>query len=163
MELRTDLLPKNVKIVQQKEKLCIEGPLGRIILPLKSIEKKQVTEQIGLFRSLLDNAIIGVTRGYLIRLKLVGVGFRAYKVVKKPRRLLLKVGFSHRIRYEVNMGIKLSVKKKNTLVSLFGIQKEMVHQAAAQIKALRLPDSYKGKGIRYLNETIRCKVGKKTN
>jgi len=119
----------------------------------------------GLARALASNCVIGVTRGFSKSLDLVGIGFKADA---KPRALTLSLGYSHPIEFPIPDGITIRVEKlaraiQNyvTTITVSGADKQLVGQVAADIRALRRPDPYKGKGIRYSDETIRLKVGKK--
>lgn len=121
----------------------------------------------GLTRSLLQNMVTGVHAGFLRQLDIVGVG---YKAEVSGNNLVLNLGYSHPIQYPIPAGIQIKVEKvqKKPLqnyiatISVAGIDKQAVGQVAANIRSLRPPGSYRGKGIRYQNEVIRLKVGKKT-
>ena len=110
----------------------------------------------GLSRSLLANMVEGVTKGYQKQLEISGVG---YKAEVRPYGLQLALGFSHPVEYKAPAGIKLSAPQPTQIV-IDGADKEMVGQVAAELRGLRPPEPYKGKGIRYSNETIRRKAGK---
>jgi large subunit ribosomal protein L6 len=110
----------------------------------------------GLSRALLANMVEGVTDGYRKTLEIIGVGYRAEK---KEDTLVLTVGYSHQVRYPEPEGIKLSTTSP-TVVVVEGIDKAMVGQVAAEIRAVRPPEPYKGKGIRYQGEQVRRKAGK---
>ncbi len=110
----------------------------------------------GLYRSLLSNIVTGVSEGFTRRLELVGVGYRASV---QGKDLVLEVGYSNPKRLPIPDGIKASVEK-NTMIELWGIDKQKVGQFAADIRAVRPPEPYKGKGIRYEKEHVRRKAGK---
>ena len=110
----------------------------------------------GLTRTLIDNLIIGVTKGYEKKLEIVGTG---YRVVAKGANLEFALGFSHPVVIEAPEGITLTVESP-TKLSVSGIDKQQVGEVAANIRKLRKPDPYKGKGVRYAGEIIRRKVGK---
>ena len=110
----------------------------------------------GLTRTLLSNMVEGVQKGYQKVLEMQGVG---YKAEAKPFGLMVTAGFSHQVKYEAPKGIKLSVDN-STLVKIEGADKELVGQVAAEIRAIRPPEPYKGKGIRYQGEQVRRKAGK---
>ena len=110
----------------------------------------------GLTRTLIDNLIIGVTKGYEKKLEIVGTG---YRVVAKGANLEFALGFSHPVVIEAPEGITLAVESP-TKLSVSGIDKQQVGEVAANIRKLRKPDPYKGKGVRYAGEIIRRKVGK---
>ena len=110
----------------------------------------------GLTRSLLANMVEGVSSGFEKGLEIVGVGYRAEKVEDK---LVLRIGFSHLVEVVPLPGVVLSVEGNNR-IRVSGIDKEVVGEMAARIRAIRPPDAYKGKGIRYVGETVRLKAGK---
>jgi large subunit ribosomal protein L6 len=103
--------------------------------------------------------VTGVSEGVSKSLEMIGVG---YKAEVKGKKLVLNLGFSHLIDYPFPDGISIAVKQnpKSTLITISGVDKEVVGQTAAKIRSFRPPDSYKGKGVRYANETIRLKAGK---
>jgi large subunit ribosomal protein L6 len=111
----------------------------------------------GLFRSLVANMVTGVTEGYRRGLEIVGVGYRA--TAQGDRALELAVGYSHTVKVEAPEGITFEVPS-NTRIDVVGIDKETVGQVAADIRAIRKPEPYKGKGIRYQGEVVRRKAGK---
>src|SRR5579885_1744479 len=116
----------------------------------------------GLYRTLLNNMVVGVTNGYTKQLEIHGVGYRANKV---GQNLVLLLGYSHPVEVQPPAGITLNVDcvdaaTKATRISVSGIDKHLVGQVAASIRQLRKPEPYKGKGIRYAGETIRRKAGK---
>jgi large subunit ribosomal protein L6 len=110
----------------------------------------------GLSRTLVANMIEGVTKGFKKELELVGVG---YKADQRPYGLQLALGFSHPVKYEAPKGIKLSAPQPTTII-VEGANKEVVGQVAAEIRSIRPPEPYKGKGIKYAGEQIRRKAGK---
>lgn len=114
----------------------------------------------GLYRSLISNMVEGVSQGYTIQLELVGVGYRANNT---GNLLELSLGYSHPVMFYVPSEIKLETKSekgKNPMVILTGIDKQLIGQIAAKIRAFRKPEPYKGKGVRFLGEEIRRKAGK---
>ncbi len=111
----------------------------------------------GLTRSLVNNMVVGVTQGFQRDLEIVGVGYRA--VAQGPNRLELALGFSHPVVFEAPEGITFEVPTP-TRISVRGIDKQAVGQVAANIRRIRKPEPYKGKGVRYAGETIRRKAGK---
>ena len=117
---------------------------------------KNISAFWGLHRALLNNALSGVTVGFEKKLELVGVGF---KVSIQGNKLILNVGFSHSV--EVEIPDKLEVKIEKNIISISGIDKRLVGQTAADIRAVKPPEPYKGKGIKYIDEIIRRKAGKK--
>ena len=110
----------------------------------------------GLTRSLLANMVQGVSKGFEKNLEIVGVGYRAEKAGDK---LLIRVGYSHPVEVSPLPGVSLAVEGPN-YIKVTGTNKEVVNQMAAEIRAIRFPDAYKGKGIRYAGESIRLKAGK---
>ena len=170
-------LPENVTVTLPQEGIVsVKGPKGeltqqvdpaitvkvaedQIVLARKS-EQKAHKAFHGLYRSLLQNMVTGVSEGYKKTLELVGVG---YKASVQNNVLELNLGYSHGIHFAMPAEITVSaemVKGKNPLVHLEGIDKQLVGQVAAKIKTLRKVEPYKGKGIRFLGEQIRRKAGK---
>jgi len=114
----------------------------------------------GLYRSLLSNLIKGVTEGYQRKLELIGVGFKATNI---GNVLDLSLGYSHNIIFEVPKELKVATaqeKGQNPMISLEGIDKQLIGQVAAKLRSLRKPEPYKGKGVRYVGEVVRKKAGK---
>lgn len=135
--------------------ISAEAEGDKIIVKRKNNEKKSRALH-GLTRNLLANMVVGVTEGWSKNLELVGVGFRAESAGNK---LTLNVGYSHPVEIEAPEGITFEVSD-NTKIKVSGIDKQLVGQIAANIKKVRVPDVYKGKGIRYQGEYIRKKAGK---
>jgi large subunit ribosomal protein L6 len=119
-------------------------------------EEKRHKALHGLTRTLVQNMVDGVSKGFVKTLEIQGVG---YKAEAKPYGVNLVVGFSHPVKYEAPKGIKISVEN-NTTVKIEGADKEIVGQVAAELRAVRPPEPYKGKGIRYQGEQVRRKAGK---
>jgi len=165
-------LPKEVKVSWDTSKVEVTGPKGQLIHSLPqgisvSMDKEKLfvhraDEQRtsralqGLIRSLVANMVTGTTRGFEKRLEIIGVGFRADL---QGEDLKLTLGFSHPILYPIPKGIKVEVEKQ-TQISIKGIDKQQVGTVAAKLRSIKPPEPYKGKGIRYLGERIRKKVGK---
>jgi large subunit ribosomal protein L6 len=144
-ELSTPLLPKiTVKLADAE------------ILVARSDDEKQSKANHGLMRSLLANAVMGVTQGYQKVLKLEGTG---YRVTAKGSGISMTLGFSHPVEFAAVPGITLKVTG-NDLITVEGIDKQLVGQVAANIRGLRPPEPYGGKGIRYQDEVVRRKQGK---
>ena len=125
-------------------------------------DSKQHKAQHGLYRTLINNMVEGVTKGYTRQLEIHGVGYRASKI---GDNLLILVGYSHPVEVQPPTGITLNVEgidpaTKATRISVSGIDKQLVGEIAAQIRRIRKPEPYKGKGIRYGGEAIRRKAGK---
>lgn len=164
-------VPAGVTITVDSSAISVKGPKGELTVPHLSdvtvaIEGTQVIvtrkddekiakSQHGLQRSLLANAVEGVVKGFEKKLEVNGVGFR---VSGGGQEIELLLGFSHPVKYKAQEGITLAVDKMNIIVN--GIDKQAVGQAAAEIRALKKPEPYKGKGIKYADEVVRRKVGK---
>ena len=166
-------VPAGVTVsIAENNKVTVEGPKGKLerVLP-SEMEIKQEGAEItvsrpndlkrmkslhGLTRTLLNNMVVGVTNGYEKKLEVNGVGYRAQKQGKK---LVLSLGYSHPVEMDDPEGIETVVEGQN-LIIVKGIDKEKVGQFAAEIRDKRRPEPYKGKGIKYIDETIRRKVGK---
>jgi len=165
-------IPEDVEVKIDGQKVTIRGPKGELvrefpseikvevkegnIFVLPKIQTKKTKALWGLMRALLANMVKGVREGYEKKLEIEGLG---YKAALEGNDLLLYVGFTHPIRIKTPPGIKFSIEKNIIIVS--GIDKELVGQISAKIRKARPPEPYKGKGIRYLGEVIRRKVGKK--
>ena len=168
-------IPKDAKIKVESGKLILTGPKGSKQLSLndkiftasisednnlilKLIKKNEISKIMwGTTRSIINNAIIGVTVGHEKILELTGVGFRA---MLTGNVLNLKLGFSHDISYEIPQEVKLTVEK-STIIKINGIDKELVGQVAAEIKRLKPVEPYKGKGIKEKGQYVLRKEGKK--
>lgn len=129
---------------------------GNVITVARPSDEPAHKSLHGLSRTLIANMVEGVSKGYRKELEITGVGFKAEP---KPFGLQLALGFSHQIQYKAPAGIKLSAPQP-TQVVIEGADKEKVGQVAAEIRSLRPPEPYKGKGIKYVGETIRRKAGK---
>lgn len=162
------IIPKDVVVKIDDRTVLVSGPKGELALTIpRGIEVKLNDGQIicqlgkgpgslwGLTRTLIANAVTGVTTGWLKVLELVGVGFRA---TIEADVLVLTVGFSHPVRIKAPVGITFSVFENKIQVS--GCDKQLVGEVAANLRKIRPPEPYKGKGIRYQQELIRRKVGK---
>jgi large subunit ribosomal protein L6 len=165
-------VPKGVTLQLQDHTVAVKGPKGELRRTLHeemelTLDKDQFTvarpsdEQKhkalhGLTRTLVQNMVDGVSKGFIKSLEIQGVG---YKAEAKPYGVNLIVGYSHPVKYEAPKGIKISVDN-NTMVKVEGADKELVGQVAAELRAVRPPEPYKGKGIRYVGEQVRRKAGK---
>ncbi len=139
--------------------ITVEKKDGEIIVTRNSEEKADRSLH-GLYRSLIDNMVTGVSEGYQKKLEIIGVGYRASL---SNGVLELNLGFSHPIYFVPPDGIDLEVDtktKKNPIIIVSGINKELVGQVSAKIRSLRPPEPYKGKGVRYVDEWVRRKAGK---
>ncbi|MFI5143721.1 MAG: 50S ribosomal protein L6, partial [Thermoanaerobaculales bacterium] len=131
---------------------------GERVVVKRSSDDRQERAFHGLTRALLANAISGVTAGFKRELDIVGVGFKAE--LKGPREVVLSLGFSHTVTYNAPEGIAMNYDGKANRLTIEGIDKQKVGQVAAEIRAVRPPDAYKGKGIRYTDEVLKLKAGK---
>jgi large subunit ribosomal protein L6 len=130
------------------------------ILVTRPTEQKRHRAMHGLYRSLLNNMVVGVTTGYTVKQELVGVG---YKATNDGNILDLTLGFSHHIYFEIPKELKVKTeteKGKNPIITLEGCDKQLIGQVAAKIRSLRKPEPYKGKGIKFVGEQLRRKAGK---
>ena len=168
-------IPDKVKVLLSGNIVNIEGPLGKKSLNIDldvfdlkidegkevSIKPKKIDQNSkrlwGMNRSLLNNAIIGASKGYEKTLELVGVGFRA---ALKGNQLNMQLGFSHDINFDIPEGIKIAVEKQ-TILKISGPDKQLVGMVASQIKSIRPPEPYKGKGIKEQGQYILRKEGKR--
>jgi large subunit ribosomal protein L6 len=153
--------PKGQLSYQIDPELTLKLENGTLTVARPS-ESKQHKAKHGLYRSLVNNMVEGVTKGYTKRLEIHGVGYRAAKV---GENLVIQVGYSHPVQVEPPQGISFSIDgvdpaTKATKLSVSGIDKQLVGEMAAQIRRVRKPEPYKGKGIRYAGEAIRRKAGK---
>jgi large subunit ribosomal protein L6 len=165
-------IPKGVTVALNDHTLSVKGPKGELTRKfhpevLLAVASDQVTVNRpsdenkhkalhGLSRTLVQNMVDGVSKGYQKVLEIQGVG---YKAEPKPYGVNLIVGYSHQVKYEAPKGIKISVEN-NTVVKIDGADKELVGQVAAELRNVRPPEPYKGKGIRYQGEQVRRKAGK---
>lgn len=153
--------PKGQLSYQISPELALE--LGNGVLTVsRTSESKQVRSQHGLYRTLINNMVVGVTNGFTKQLEIHGVGYRAAKV---GENLVIQVGYSHPVEVQPPQGISFTMDgvdaaTKATRISVVGIDKQLVGEIAAQIRRVRKPEPYKGKGIRYTGEKIRRKAGK---
>lgn len=165
-------LPAKVTITVEGQNVLVKGPKGELsrVLPPEVIvepdtdkiqvnrrdESRAARQRHGLCRTLVANMVEGVSQGFQKRLEIQGVGYRAQV---QGRNLVLNVGYSNPVQIEPPTGIQIAVEN-NTNVIVSGIDKEIVGNTAAKIRAVRPPEVYKGKGIRYAGEVVRRKAGK---
>ncbi len=165
-------LPENVSVELEDGKVIVKGPLGTLVQDVnkditievngnevnvsRPSDNKNHRSMHGLYRALINNMVVGVTKGYEKKLQIVGVGYRASKEGKK---LNLQLGFSHPVIMEDPEGITVEVPSQTEIV-VKGIDKQAVGNYAAKIRDWRKPEPYKGKGIRYQGEYVRRKEGK---
>lgn len=166
------LIPDTVEVKINKQDIAVKGPKGELALKIEpEIKAEQKDKNIivspqktskntnafwGLFRTLISNMIEGVENGYKKSLEIQGVG---YKANLEEKDLVLEIGFSHSVKIPCPENIEFAVEKN--IISVSGIDKGKVGQTAATIRAIRPPEPYKGKGIRYVGEYVRRKEGKK--
>ena len=164
-------VPAGVEVKIGNDSIEVKGPKGQLTTPLcdcleykledgnvtitRKNEERVTRAQHGLRRTLLNNCVEGVTKGFSKTLEIIGVG---YKVAVKGNTIELALGFSHPVLLDLPKG--LEAKAEGQKLTISGASKEMVGEMAAQIRRLRKPEPYKGKGIKYENEQIRRKVGK---
>lgn len=165
-------IPENVKIEIEGQKITVKGPLGELfhevrpeiglkieegkVILFPQIKTKKTKDFWGLERALVNNMVEGVTKGYEKNLEIKGLG---YKAALEGDELVLKVGFTHPVKMKKPEDVKISVK--GNIITVSGIDKAKVGQLAAKIRKVKKPEPYKGKGIRYLGEKVRRKVGKR--
>lgn len=168
-------IPKDVTVTVVGQDVSVKGPKGTLkasVMPavtvtlgeangLKNLQVGLRTEDNGtaiwgLWRQLINNMIIGVTTGYKKQLEIQGIGFKV--ALEGTTKLNFSLGFSHQVLFELPAGITVKIEKN--IITVEGIDKQLVGETAAQIRRLRTPDAYKGKGIRYVGEVIKLKPGK---
>ena len=166
------VFPQNVKISESAGIIKVEGPKGilsskipegitmvvnegNLVVERKS-DERTARSYHGLVRTLIGNMVTGVSTGFTKNLEISGVGYRAEV---KDKALLLSLGFSHQVSFDIPDGISIEVDKLTKLL-VKGFDKELVGQTAAKIRSFRPPEPYKGKGIKYADETIMRKAGK---
>jgi large subunit ribosomal protein L6 len=166
-------VPKGVEVKQDGKNVMVKGPKGSLVTPIVpgigvKVENNVVsftrgdnegrTRAIhGLMRALVANNVLGVTQGFKKELDIVGVGYRAEV---KGKEVVFQLGYSHPVRFAIPKGIEIAVDAKTGHITITGTDKQKVGQTAAEIRGLRAPDPYKGKGIKYSTEVIRRKAGK---
>jgi len=166
-------LPKGVEVKQDGQAITVKGPKGTLVTPIVTgigvkIENNVVSfsrkddegksrATHGLMRALVANNVLGVTQGFKKELDIVGVGYRAEV---KGKEVVFQLGYSHPVRFPIPKGIDIAIDGKTGHITVTGIDKQQVGQTAAEIRSLREPDPYKGKGIKYSDEVIRRKAGK---
>jgi len=167
------IIPEEVDVKYADNIIVVKGPKGELkqaVLPevkleisdkeiIVSVERPKLKKQRsywGLYQRLISNMIIGVTEGFEKKLEMVGVG---YKAQVQGKKLILNVAFSHPVEFPIAEGLTITVEKN--IITINGIDKQLVGEAAANIRKVRKPEPYKGKGIKYIDEIIRRKAGKK--
>lgn len=166
-------IPNGVNVELDGSKVTVKGPKGTLqrnfsslveikkeedkIVVTRTSEEKNVRALHGTTRAVINNMVVGVSEGFQRILEIEGVG---YKAEKEGNNLVINVGFSHPVTVEPVEGIEFDVAEKNRQIIIKGINKEVVGQIAAEIRKIRPPEPYKGKGIRYQGERVRRKAGK---
>ena len=167
-------VPKGVEVSVSDGVVQVKGPKGTLLHPVParisvSVEGEQVVVRRsndeadvralhGLMRALLANAISGVTGGFKRELDIVGVGYKAE--LRNPREIVLSLGFSHTVVFKAPEGVAITYDAKANRLTVEGIDKQKVGQVAAEIRSVRPPDAYKGKGVKYTDEVLKLKAGK---
>lgn len=169
-------LPQGVELSFNNGEVTVKGKLGELkqdvaegitvevveneIIVKRTADTKELKSKHGLYRSLINNMVIGVSEGYSIKQELIGVGFRA-KV--SGQQLEMNLGFSHNVVFALPPEIKVEAEQSKgqpPIVTFTSVDKQLVGQVAAKLRSLRKPEPYKGKGIKYIGEQIRRKAGK---
>jgi large subunit ribosomal protein L6 len=165
-------LPAGVKYKVEGNTVLVEGPKGKVsALIAEGISVKTVDGQMelertgddkaalhGLTRALVNNAVLGVTKGWSRELDIVGIGYRAE--MKGKGTVVFTLGYSHPIEFPLPSGIDVAIDPKQTHLTIAGVDRQKVGQVAADMRSLRKPDPYKNKGVRYSNERLKKKAGK---
>ena len=147
--------PKGELKIELPKILSLEEKEGKLFMTVQSFEDRKQNEQWGLFASLVKNMVLGVEKGFEKKLEINGVG---YKASVSGNKLILNVGFSHPVEFIFPKEIKIEVEKN--VITIGGADKQLVGEISAQIRRIREPEPYKGKGIKYSDEIIHRKAGK---
>jgi len=166
------VIPKGVTIKVEGTTVDVKGPKGQMQQPLppgvtaavedgavvtrKTAEDRELDKFHGLARSLVNNAVLGVTEGWKRELDIVGVGYRAEM---KGKQVVLALGYSHPVVFDIPTGIDVAIDKQ-THITVTGVNRQLVGQVAANLRRLRKPDPYQQKGVRYTGEVLKKKAGK---
>ena len=167
------ILPEKIEARIEDSRIIIKGPKGELGVDIMFGFKVEITDKDikvipenhfakkspalwGTLRALINNAVLGVTKGFEKKLEIEGIGFKA---ALDGQNLSLNVGFSHPVKFPIPEGIKITVEKN--ILTISGISKDLVGRTAAEIRSIKKPEPYKGKGIHYQGEVIRRKSGKK--
>jgi large subunit ribosomal protein L6 len=165
-------IPKGVTIKVDGQAVDVKGPKGQMrqavppgitafvedgqLITRKDSEARELGAFHGLARSLVNNAVLGVTEGWKRELDIVGVGYRAEL---KDKKIVLSLGYSHQIMFDIPAGIEVGIEKQ-THITVTGVDRQLVGQVAANLRRLRKPDPYQQKGVRYTGEQLKKKAGK---
>jgi len=166
-------LPSGVEVTITVDRISVKGPLGTLSMPLNGLvkvvnegnvllfspamETREANAMSGTLRALVNNMVVGVSKGFEKKLSLVGVGFRAQA---QGDKLNLSLGFSHPVVHQMPGGVKCATPSQTEIV-ISGVDKQKVGQTAAEVRAYRSPEPYKGKGVRYIDEVVTLKETKK--
>ena len=168
-------VPEGVTVDIEENKIVVKGKMGELsqdfdgvtvlfennnIIIKRESEQKDIKSKHGLYRSIINNMVVGVSNGFVKELELVGVGYRANN---QGQKLDLALGFSHNILFDIAPEVKVetvSEKGKNPIVKLSSHDKQLLGYVAAKIRSFRKPEPYKGKGVKFVGEQIRRKAGK---
>ena len=166
-------VPQGVDVTITAEKITVKGPQGTLSLPSNELvavknedgkltfvptnDTPEADAMSGTFRALVNNMVVGVTKGFERKLNLVGVGFRA---AAQGQKLNLQIGFSHPVNKDMPVGITVQTPTQTEII-IKGADRQVVGQIAAEVRAIRPPEPYKGKGIRYADEKVSLKETKK--
>ena len=166
-------VPQGVNVDIKQEVIKVKGPKGELVYSFpegvkvfmtdgkitiqRRSDEKSDRDMHGLARSLVANMVTGVSSGYTLGLEITGVGYRAQV---KGNKVMFTLGYSHAIEFELPAGVSGVVDDKQTALTLSGIDKQLLGQVAANIRKLRRPDAYKGKGVRYAGQRLKLKAGK---
>jgi large subunit ribosomal protein L6 len=165
-------LPAGVKYKVEGNTVLVEGPKGKVSaliaagISVKTVDGHMELERTsvdkaavhGLTRALVNNAVLGVTKGWTKELDIVGIGYRAE--MKGKGTVVFTLGYSHPIEFPLPSGIDVAIDPKQTHLTITGVDRQKVGQVAADMRSLRKPDPYKNKGVRYSNERLKKKAGK---
>jgi large subunit ribosomal protein L6 len=165
-------LPKGVEVTIQGNTVAVKGPKGTVTTAIPegiTVERQDghlVAQRAddsraavhGLARALMNNAVQGVTKGWTRELEIVGIGYRAE--MKGKNTVVFTLGYSHPIEFPLPTGVEVAIDPKQTRLTISGIDRQKVGQVAADMRGLRPPDPYKNKGVRYVGEKLKKKVGK---
>lgn len=166
-------LPAGLEVTIAADRITVKGPLGTLSMPLNGLVKvtnenntllfapaddsREANAMSGTLRALVNNMVLGVTKGFEKKLSLVGVGYRAQA---QGDKLNLSLGFSHPVVHQMPAGVKCETPSQTEIV-IRGVDKQKVGQTAAEVRAYRSPEPYKGKGVRYVDEVVTLKETKK--
>ncbi|MEC4721572.1 50S ribosomal protein L6 [Noviherbaspirillum sp. CPCC 100848] len=166
-------LPAGVEVTIAADRITVKGTLGTLSMPLNGLvkvanenntllftpadESREANAMSGTLRALVNNMVLGVTKGFEKKLSLVGVGYRAQA---QGDKLNLSLGFSHPVVHQMPAGVKCETPSQTEIV-IKGVDKQKVGQTAAEVRAYRSPEPYKGKGVRYVDEVVTLKETKK--